>query len=97
MIEIIQNCSGYSAVCEYVLVDKEGKQQKQGKYLYIAQLEIAKGYRNKGTIKQLIKQLLEKYDCLKYCYYDHKKRTHFYPRIKYEKLIKEEQNVSTTI
>ena len=87
MIELIKNEHAFSAVCEYVLVDKEGKHQKEGEYLYIADLQIAEGYRRKGVIKQLIKQFLEKYKCLKYCYYDHKKRTHFNSRRKYERLI----------
>jgi hypothetical protein len=97
MIEIISNCNGYSAVCEYVLVDKEGKHQKQGEYLYIADLQIAENYRRKGQIKQLIKQFLTKFPQLKYCYFKRhtkypNKTFTFHSRREYEKLIKEDKN-----
>ena len=94
MIEIIKNEHAFSAVCEYVLVDKEGKHQKQGEYLYIADLQIAGGYQRKGIIKQLIKQFLIKYPFLNYCYFEREKygnKTFFHSRRMYEKLLKEEQ------
>lgn len=96
MIEIVNNETAFSAVCEYVLVDKKGKHQDKGEYIYIARLDVAKGYRKKNIIKQLSIQLMRKYPFLKYVYWErekHKGKTSFYP---VRKLLKEEQNVKTT-
>ncbi|GAG24260.1 unnamed protein product [marine sediment metagenome] len=93
MIELVNNEHGYSAVCEYVLVDKEGKHQDKGEYIYIADLEVAERYRKKSIIKQLSIQLMRKYPFLKYVYWErekHKGKMSFYP---VRKLLKEEQNV----
>lgn len=96
MIEVVKNETAFSAVCEYYLVDKFGKHQEKGDYLYIADLQIAEKYRRKRIIKKLIKQFLEKNPQLRYCYFERKKygdKMYFHSRRIYERLIKEEKNV----
>ena len=92
MIELIKNEHAFSGVCEYVLVDKEGKHQKQGEYLYIADLQIATSYERKGIIKQLIRQFLIKYPFIRYCYFrrqsKYPEKMYFHSRREYERLTK---------
>ena len=87
MIEVINNQNGFSCVCEYYLVDKFGNHTKEGEYLCINDLRIAKGHK---VIKDLIKLFLEKYPKAKFCYFKRKKyhKTFFHFRRSYERFVK---------
>jgi len=94
MIEVVENKNGFSAVCEYYLVDKLGQHKEKGDYLYIIRLVVAEGYRHKKVIIQLIKQFLKKYPQLQYAYWQREKyddRMCFHSRRKFEKLTNEKR------
>ena len=97
MIECVQNGQGFSLACEYFLVDKHGQHQEKGEYIYIKDIQVAKGQSKKSTYLKLIKQLL-RFDFLKYCYYRRglHNTDYFYPRRKFEKLTRRMENVEQT-
>ena len=84
MLEVVNNCNGFSLACEYFLVDKNSQHSETGEYLYISDLK-GSGYKN---IKKLIKQFLGKYPNIKYMYANRGKRglKLFHSRRQYEKL-----------
>ena len=75
MLEIIRDNEGNILVaCEYRLLNPQGRYDKNGKYIWIHEVEISKSYRNNGLIKKLIKNISDKVPDFEYCYFARYKR-----------------------
>lgn len=58
MIEVLRDSGGnIQAVCEWNILDDEGKMNADGRFLLIGELEINKELRGKGLLKKMIRKL----------------------------------------
>lgn len=84
MLEIIRDNSGnILCACEYRLLNQQGQYDKNGKYIWIHELEISKPYRNNGILKKLIKNISNKIPDFEYCYFVRYRRNdkiRYYPK-----------------
>lgn len=63
------NLGNIQAVCEYNKVNQQGKLDKQGKYVYIANVDINPSARNNGILKKFIKMITDKFPDIEYGYF----------------------------
>lgn len=74
MIEYLKNSDGLIyAIMEYSIVDKEGKIDDKGEYVFIREMYITPTYRNNGILKKLSWKLWSKLYWTKYFYFGRKK------------------------
>lgn len=96
MLEVIHDDNkNIIAVCEWWLVDKEGNFDKNGEFIWVAEVEINPLERNKGILKEFIKRLAKKVPQAKFGYFWRLKKypyrqVRMYSRNKWLSLIKEE-------
>lgn len=75
MLEIIRDEQGnMQAVCEFNRVDKDGKLDKQGRYIYIANMEINPSARGNGMLKKFIKLVSDRIKDFDACYFKREKK-----------------------
>jgi hypothetical protein len=95
MLEIIRDDFGnIICACEYRLLNQQGRYDKNGKYIWIHEVEISKSYRNNGIIKKLIKNISDKVPDFEYCYfarYKRNKKVRCYSRKNWLNRIKEKK------
>lgn len=95
MLEIIKDeKENILAACEWRQVNEEGEFDTNGKYIYVANLEIGKSYRNNSLIKKLIKAISDKVPNFEqgyFCRTKYNDKQKQYPRHMWLRLLKEDK------
>ncbi len=92
MIEVLKRDGEIKGVCEWWIVDKLGKFDPNGEYIFINEVETSKSSENNGNLKYFIETITNKYPQAKYGYFKRRKygdRIRMYSRRQFRKLIKE--------
>ena len=96
MLEIIRDDKGnIKAVCDYLIINKQNRIDKEGSNFIIEEVEINPEYRNNGILRKFIKIMLIKYPKIEIFYfvrgYKYPGRAmRIYTRKQFETLIKED-------
>lgn len=93
MLEIIRDDYGnILAAAEWRKVNEHGQNDKNGKYIWIHEVEISKPYRDRGMLKELIRSISNKFPEFEAAYFRRDKyngRVRIYPKRLWLSLIKE--------
>ena len=103
MLEILKTEDNQTikAICEYYIVDENGNFDRNGKFVWINEVEVAPQFRNNGCLKSLVRNIMNKIS--KECEFGYFGRYRKYPNRKFRiyhksrwlKLIGEGLNVTT--
>ena len=95
MLTVIRNDNGEIIVaCEWRKVNPQGQYDKDGKLIWINNVEVSKQYQNNGILYKLIKKITDEMPEIEYAYFKRRKynnRIRGYTRNQWLRLIKERE------
>ena len=95
MLEILRDDLGnIICACEWRRVLSSGEYNKDGKYIYIANVEVSKQYEHTGLLRKLTQAVIDKFPDFEYAYFKrskYNKRIRGYTRKQWLNLIKEKK------
>ena len=83
------------SVIDFWVVDKSGKLDDKGEYVFVNEWYISPKYRGNGTIAEFAKRIIKRVPWAKYAYFERRKynnRISIYPKRKWLKIIQKEDN-----